>query len=179
MKKFMNKSLWVVFILLAIGSYFLYDYQSKAIIESKKEAIPENIDIYADSPLSPELRSMIHDFWTYAGWDTVQVKNDMQILGQDLSSAQPKKVTELTFFRDDEGKPLLSISEYLYFWKDKAISYTFLDDNLVVYYGSNEIPQNLLDTARMLTEFDLINRYDSEGKAEIKADFKTKSYELK
>lgn len=178
MKKYINKSLSVIFILLAIGSYFLYNYQSESILESKRNAIPEVVDEYADSPLSPELRTMIHDFWKYAGWDTIQVKNDMQVLGQDFSPAQAKKVTELTFFRDDEGKPLLSISEYLYFWKDKAISYTFLDGNLVIYYGNNGIQQNLLDTTRMLTEFDLISRYSSEDKPVIKADYKTKTYNL-
>lgn len=178
MKKFINKPLWVVFILLAVGSYFLYNYRSEAITESKRNAIPEIIDEYADSPLSPELREMIHDFWKYAGWDTIQVKNDIQVLGQDFAPGQSRKVTELAFFRDDEGKSFLSIGEYLYFYKDKAVSYAFLDGNLVIYYGNNGIQQNLLDTTRMLTEFDLISRYDQEGKPVIKADYKTKSYEL-
>lgn len=173
----MNKSLWVVFILLAIGSYFLYDYQSKAIIESKKEVIPENIDVYADSPLSPELREIIHDFWKYTGKDTIQAGNGMQVMGEE-KKLSPNTITLLLFYREKDYS-YISLQENYYFTSDRAVSYTFLDDNLIVYCGNDGVQQNLLDTTKMLTDFDFLEKYNAEGKPLFESNFKHKLYELK
>jgi len=173
----MKKFLGIICIVLIVGSYFLYDYRSKAILESKQGVKPEETVDYSDSPLNEELRAMVYDFWKYTGKDTIQAgKSDMQVLGQEKKL--PPKITTLIFYKND-GHSYLSLAEAYYFYKDKAVSYTYFDDNLIVYYGNDGVTQNLLDTTKMSTDFDFLTKYNAEGKPEIKASFMEKSYELK
>lgn len=172
----MKKFLGIICFLLIIGSYFLYDYRTKSILESKQGIVAEDTKDYSDSPLNEQAREMVFDFWKYTGKDTIQANNGVQIMGEEKQL--PNKITTLSFYEHEE-MPCLSIAEAFYFDRDKAVSYTYMDDNLIIYYGSNGIPQKLIDTTKMSADFDFLRKYDQEGKPVIKADFKEKSYEIK
>ena len=172
----MKKFLGIICFLLIIGSYFLYDYRTKSILESKQGIVAEDTKDYSDSPLSEKTREMVFDFWKYTGKDTIQANNGLQVMGEEKQL--PNKITTLYFY-EQNGTPYLSVSEDYYFNPGKAVSYTYLDDNLIIYYGSNGVQQNLIDTARMSVDFDFLNKYNQEGKPVIKLDTKEKSYEIK
>lgn len=175
MKTKVKMILGVIFVALLVGSYFLYNYQKEAILEKKRNAGKENTDT-GESPLSEDAVKMVYDFWKYTGKDTIQAGNsNIQVMGEEKKL--PEKITTMQFYKNEEGS-FLSLAEAYYFYGDKAVSFTYLDENLIVYYGDNGVGQNLVDTARMSKDFDFLTRYNAEGKPEIKAEYKEKSYKL-
>lgn len=179
----MKKYIGILCVVLVVGSYFLYQYRTKQILEKANAPKDEEVaNDYSNSPFNGELREMIFDFWKTTGQDSIKSKktNDISILGENVII--PEKEINIIRFIKAEGVPALKISTARYYDKNKAKSYTYLDEILVVYYGEEDgITQNLVDTARMSDGFELISgKYASEGKPVV-ADYEPieKIYKLK
>lgn len=171
----MKKFIGVFCILLVIASYFLYQYRTKQIIEKRNvlTELNDNKTDYSNCPLDEQLRNLIFDFRQTIEPDSGKSipKNRIGILGEDSSIKDLPTIYILSFAKQNDTTVLI-ISSAKQFERDKAQSYTYLDESLIVYYGTDDnIKQTMIDTTKMSDSFDLIKRYQVDGKYSDK-DFK-------